>query len=274
MANPQPQDRYATINFLLIDNREEKEKKVGTITFGVLPAEQPDEDDQGRPIPMLRSIDYAKITWLEVNKEYHLQGYGKLLMILAIGYLLYENAQISAIELDDCSDIKPKDLSHEDIAKLTPLEKHKYGIYYKLGFRIVNTTNIETLVVSFSKSVPFPPQVANSLKCSDCESMENLLKLLVNQDKASKLVYWNEFIQKFKLKITTNATSSKENNDTILENIINVLRQTCAINLNCKRSFNNRSSNQQVTQRNSKCPRTIITRSMTAAQRAGKSSSR
>lgn len=270
MTTPQD-DKYATINFVLIDRKgPDKPKKVGTIEFGVLQSEPIKNTEYNvSPLDILHTGDYGKILWIQVEKEYLGQGYGKLLMILAIGYFLTENANISAIELDDCSDNYGK----------------PNNIYFKLGFRMVNSTNPETLVVSFSKTTPISRQVQNSLKISDFGNIENLLQSIVSLDRATKEVSWDDLKNKFTLTKSTIINGKNQvvtsKNSELLANIIIELKKTCGICSNCNRSpikriSSNPSTNQQANQSvpPKKTCRTIITRSMSCKKSGGKSSSR
>lgn len=94
------------------------------------------------------------VSSLYINDKYQGMGYGTLLMILFICYVLnnIEDAYyIKKISLDDCS------------AKTCT----KKSLYYKLGFRILNNYTMEIMSINFLQPKPSKSKILKQHKYSD-----------------------------------------------------------------------------------------------------------
>ena len=242
------QDIYEDINFVLY--KKDTKEQVGTIQFGVVQAE---EDSNGAStLTQLRKHDYGKILWLGVDNKYQGCGYGKLLMTLAIGYWLAKDAKISAIELDDCSDNYGQETDN---------------IYFKLGFRKVNASSPETLVVSFSSLQPTKTHNARvaASSCPDFGDILNYLSHFVDPNDAitrgNSRMSWDDLLKNYTLKKLSNG---KVNNTNYLKQIIDTLKH---VNVIERRKRPLIQTTQQI-QRSTKkqCVEMVITRSMARKQ--------
>jgi hypothetical protein len=94
------------------------------------------------------------VSSLYISDKYQRQGYGTILIILFICYVLNtvdDSYYIRKISLDDCSKYNTT----------------KKSIYYKLGFRILNSYTMEIMSINFLQPKPSKSKILKQHKYSD-----------------------------------------------------------------------------------------------------------
>lgn len=167
--------------------------------------------------------DCVSIGHLYVNDKYQGKGFGKLIILLMISYLEIATCnQVTSISLEDHSD-RSLDRS---------------SIYYKLGFRITDSTSPEEMRI-FLNSKLIPENVnlynyGNSTGSQVVPKYKNVIDYLkqnLNKTHATTDITWDIFLKDYKILVYQNENSiefvknSTENvNKLLSENLIRCTR--------------------------------------------------